>query len=209
MYVMLLPSMANTQLIPLPPVGPLPGTTAEPHLTLEVGFTGISGNDFRGTLDAGPAGVAKTITIHTSCCSTNVLGVEIKVDVFTDTITITVNASVRVAGLGFVTPVPGDASQLRLMTVYGVDASPGTALTSITGFNPGAPQIVPLSTEMFIGQARGIPVTYPAVSTTAVRIHDLLPMLPGVQPIFNDADLNSIVYVSTATVPTADFITLP
>jgi hypothetical protein len=93
---------------------------------------------------------------------------------------------------------------LSFFDIYAKDLNPNYPGTSLTGFDPVHPELVPLSSEQFIGLSGTV---YPA-PVQAVHVSDLASMFPDFDlSAFSGASPSSIVYVAgPGEVPSADAI---
>jgi len=94
---------------------------------------------------------------------------------------------------------------LSFFDIYAQDMDPENPGTLLTGFNATAPELIPLSSERFIGLSG---TEYPA-PVQAVYLGDLHSLLPDFDlSAFSQGNANSIVYLAgPGQVPAADAIT--
>jgi hypothetical protein len=124
----------------------------------------------------------------------------------TDRITVRVTKPVPVYVPSYVRiKIVGDPvieDPLSFFDIYAQDLNPGNPGASLTGFNATSPELIPLSSETFIGVSG---TEYPS-PVQAVYVGDLASVLPDFDlSAFSGGDPNSIVYVAgPGNIPLAD-----
>ena|ERR1039457_940242 len=120
-----------------------------------------------------------------------------------DTITFAVpERPVSVGGLAFVDIQPFD--KFVITTVYGIDLNPSDPSLKLTGFNPGSPQLLPLSPEIFFSH---FGTRYTSFSQDSVQLSNIGSVLPGFNlSSFANGDPLSLLYVYRTQVPASEFV---
>lgn len=93
----------------------------------------------------------------------------------------------------------------RITTIYGIDMDPNSVTMSLTGFNPLAPEIIPVSGETIVTNFGTEYTSFAEYTVTAASLGALLPGY-NLSP-FAAADPSSIFYVFQTDAPIDEILT--
>ncbi len=163
--------------------------------------------DFRGFVN-----VTNTVNIPTSGRFTIHIPFDGNLSIsFRDNIAIRVTHAVPIFTASYIKlGIVGDPQlepDALLTDIYALDldgslGGPDGDVPLLTGFDPGDPQITPLSPEEFITNTGGVYTS----SLAAVRLGDLATLLPEYDLSRFTGNPDLIVYLAQATVPLADIV---